>query len=161
LHRQRLTDLRDRIAALPDAGFCYDEFLQPREGVEYSEHPVFMSRIPDQHHACETAACVAGWACILYHPGQPFTLRTDLANKARKTLELNRAETEFLFFWRHSQATREDAVRRLNHLITNGDLTEYPYMHESWIRNDGSVCDDDVFREFDCSVLNYLDREDV
>jgi hypothetical protein len=113
---ERLTQLRDVLAALPDERFDMSTFGQYSDGKDASGQELL--------HNCGTVACIAGWAAAIFaEPGI-----TDGA--AARTLNLDPDLAHDLFFAddhplrSHGLAaiTRSDAVKTLTHLIETGEV---------------------------------------
>jgi hypothetical protein len=107
---ERLTQLRDVLAALPDERFDMSTF-----GPESSQ----------LLHNCGTVACIAGWAAAIFaEPGitdgaaaRTLNLDPDLAHDLFFADDHPLKETDGL-----EAITRSDAVKTLTHLIETGEV---------------------------------------
>lgn len=93
----------------------------------------------DRHeHDCNTAACVAGWACLVLKPG--YTGSTIKA--AQKALGIGDGDAMQLFQAACDVATRKDAIARLKWLEQHGSLRDYP-----WETEEGYALDSTEYAE--------------
>lgn len=102
-----LTRLRDYLAQLPDERVNMSRWLT---GTNDPSHLL---------HHCDTAGCLAGWACVLF---DPFTSRP-VPLAATEALGLSVEVAGVLFTYRSWRCTRLQAIARLDFLITHPDAT--------------------------------------
>lgn len=124
--------VRDRLAEVPDKEFDMDNWLS---------RPAWLARADDEITSlygrhCGTAACIAGWACIL-NPicqidGEDVVVQGapwEVEYRARDLLDLDKAMADQLFkpsltfgtgVAFNSDITRDWAVRCLDKLIETG-----------------------------------------
>lgn len=124
---ERLKQLREHLAGLPEERFHYSDFF----GNDVYDPNVTWS---DARKDCGTTACVAGWACVLFGPANQSTLDSgDPEYQASAILDIESDdESEFLFFRECSRANRSDAIRRLDWLIAGNSIAYYPWREESY-----------------------------
>lgn len=100
--------------------------------------------IPSPEPGCGTAGCVAGWTAMLYFPGRNFHSANQLDDDAAEVLGIDHNTAYILFQFKSGFATREDALRRLDWLITSGGtFKDYPWELESWYAR--HIEDNEVF----------------
>lgn len=117
MHMERLQRLRDHLVEVPDDQFCYSDTVDPR---------VLMAGPP---YPCGAVGCVAGHACLLFAlQGAAGQMRGAAAH-----LDLLPSERDFLFLEYCGKANRDDALRRLDHLLAGKTPGEYSWCHESWV----------------------------
>lgn len=128
---ERITTLRDHIAALPPEKFNLGSWFSS---------PV---KLPTAgaFHKCGTSACIAGWALVLFAPDEPLYM-VDVPNDAAEILGLTNEQANDLFtperadyageddrpggvlpdpLWL-GDVTNEQAVKVLDHLIATGEV---------------------------------------
>lgn len=144
MNRDRLTRLRDHLDQLPDKNFDYGIWFS-QDGSTYPFRDAVTAEAPEANF-CGTTGCVAGWCCVLLHKeakpvllaleqklGFPVAGPGNCDKIAQTVLELTDKQAEFLFLDHVDNATREDAVRRIDHLLsTNGNFNDYDWTQESW-----------------------------
>lgn len=81
---------------------------------------------------CNTAACVAGWACLVERPSMHVGEGT--CHAAQRALGLDDETADLLFYRCCEKATRDDAIARLTHLFYNGTFDGYQWDEESYAK---------------------------
>ena len=115
MNRPRLEQLRQFLLELPDDRFRYECYFSDSEAYD---DPVLI-RNPE----CQTAACVGGWVIALFGCGPVRTPSVD----AQRLLDLNDQEAGFLFLTCINHSSRQDAIRRIDHLLSWKPLDEYDW----------------------------------
>lgn len=125
----RLRELRDHMLTVKDEEFCYRTFFYDR----ITQKDLTYSDLNGQELApqtCGTVACLCGHAAwhwreevekhVREHPGLFWPAAVDAI------LELDATQSNALFMT-NVQASRKDAIRRLNWLINKGNLSGYRF----------------------------------
>lgn len=131
MNRQEVEKIRDFLVTLPDERFEYCFWFG------YDGNPITPSRVNyDQFSSCGTTACVAGWICFLHKLDLQGNILNGPMDLAQEILGVSRRDAEVLFICGSDNATRQDAIRRLNHLLDYGSLVDYDISVESWVKPD-------------------------
>lgn len=133
MNKERLQQLHDAIEAAPPEEFFYNAFFSGKnDGLLTAGYLT----IPKPH--CGTAGCVAGWALMLFIPGERSyngscgDPKVSAFDQAKDVLDLSSSEATFLFLEYAHAAKREDALRRLRHLLDGDHPDNYHWETESW-----------------------------
>ena len=134
MNKERLQIVRDRIAAAPPEQFIYSSYLE-----DLTDMQRLFDEVPEP--GCGTAGCVAGWTCMLFVPGLDIRFRNadQCVRKAIELLNIYSDTADFLFHEHCSQATREDALKRIDYLLQYGHYRGYSWSGESWWKVDDSM----------------------
>lgn len=132
---EKLKQLRDHIAALPEERFDYSKYFT-RE----SDWDAFGIDSPVKYE-CDTAGCVAGHCCALFdlHGSLCFDegpVRGNAYVAAANFLKLDVGDDWTLMLHEYRRANRSDALLRLDHLIQHGTLAGYDDSKESWAKRE-------------------------
>lgn len=123
--RERLMRLRDFLAELPPEKFDMGDYIVPGDDDE-SDIDIYSVPIKQAVDVCGTAACIAGWAQVLFNPTE-----SQDEELARVALGLTEEEGQALFCpWttegssvdRSEDLTLTQAVRVIDHLLATGDV---------------------------------------
>lgn len=108
------------------------------EGIPLSEF--FEKGVVLRKHACHTAACVAGYVCIIHGDEYEKQRRESPSDKyltmmefATEKLGLDADTATALFNQACKIASRDDALARLEWVAKHGNLDEYDWNSESWV----------------------------
>ena len=123
---ERLTQLRDFIAALPPERVAMNFFiagLTENIGDDVEDHLALNgAKAALDSHPCGTVACIAGWATYLFDPNST----TPSVRNARQALGLTQEQADDLFtpdYWDvPGQYTQADVVATLTRLIETGEV---------------------------------------
>ena len=115
---KRLQDTLTLLESLPDDRFNYGSYL----------NNVGYDAIRDRKHHCGTVGCVAGW--VVAHNLLELH-RGGIDRTAGQWLGLSHSDSYFLFIAFIDRGTKEDAIRRLKHLIAGGSFEDYDWTQES------------------------------
>lgn len=129
MHKERMQQLRDHIAALPEGRFSYPDFLMD----ERESYAPLYQWIDGVQPKCGTIGCVAGHCVMLFDIRKEKCTQIDAA--AAGHLELDGEEAEFLFYEHIEAASREDALKRMDWLLKDNPVEDYPWHLESWKEN--------------------------
>lgn len=122
MNRERLTILRDHLASLPDERVRMENYFTAGDE-RVRPHP-------KQEIGCGTAACIAGWASILFADGTEFG-----ANQATDLLDLKYRQSDELFtpygYARPGRYTRSDAIAAIQSMLDSPDDDALPVWPEA------------------------------
>ena len=85
IHKERILQLADHLDSIPDHQFSMAHWIT---GTPY---------IPDDPDDCDTVACIAGYAVILFDPQSNTNHPGEIARKAQQLLGLDDDQAQALF----------------------------------------------------------------
>lgn len=121
---ERITQLRDFIAALPPERVAMDYFIASVDYDPDTEDDLALcgAGAALDNHTCKTVACIAGWATYLFDPKSPMPT----VMNARYALDLTPEQSKALFtppFWDYpGRYTHDEVVATLTRLIETGEV---------------------------------------
>lgn len=117
MNRKRLTILRDHLTSLPDERVDMSNyFRRPDAKIEFDHIDVAADIV---RHDCGTAACIAGWTCVIWPGASPDDYVDDFAERQ---LGLTNEQAYQLFFPRGYEwagYTRSDAIAAIQSMLDN------------------------------------------
>ncbi len=128
MNKKRCEELLEYLKQLPDERFDYTRYLS----IEGNLVPVVIFK-EQATPSCNTAGCVAGHCCILYFEDFKKTSNfVHFIEFSTEQLGLTKEDANFLFIENMEDATKQDAIARLEYLIKNGVLEGYDFSTESY-----------------------------
>lgn len=132
MNRERIQQLRDHIASLPDEKFDM-RLLVGVEGCSsyepYDEAVDPEAPITNALHECGTAACIAGHAVALFEPLTPVSSTSAIQAAALLGLNWHTGARELFMPEGYEDAglyNRKDAIRTLDRLLETGTVNWNP-----------------------------------
>ena len=152
MNRERVQALLEHLSNLPDEKFYYPAYfkrMDRRQLVGQSEL-VQMAAISNLPPPCNTAGCVAGCCALLFwedyckeFKSQSITNENNVDfylppdDFAGPFLGLHEADQNRLFMAAMTEANRQDAINRLEHLLAHETLKSYDWSSESYVTKTG------------------------
>ncbi len=135
MNSERVKKLLDHIKKSPDEQFHYGNWFS---GIDDKEISTFRNvqeaaKNRNKKSICGTAACVAGHACLLFwkETRKDLAIGMSIAEIAQNVLELDHQTRYNLFLQNMDDATKADAIKRLEYLLQFGNLDDYDWFSES------------------------------
>lgn len=139
MHKPRLEQLLKYLKRIPVARFDYSNWFVTTNGVRIELWE--FARNEQTPPKCETAACVAGHACLPFWEKSQSHLNLYMSVKesAKKILGLSEKTAQDLFIrniytitdkFELKYAGRIHAVRRIEYLLEHGNLDKYDFENE-------------------------------
>lgn len=127
LNLEKIQKLLNHLKETPDESFDYTAIFRPDSPL----HPI---RNPSPR--CCTAGCVMGHAIWLWRTKLQQLDQACVTNRISgvigEFLGLDARQRNFVFFAHCGEANREDAIRRLEHLLAGQTVFDYDWQGESW-----------------------------
>lgn len=130
MHKPRMRLVREKISQHKEQ-FVYSHYFRPAKEFESG---VQLKELQD----CGTLACVAGWTCYTLEPELSIDDACYKAGMyAQELLELTATEASFLFHCFSDIANADDALARIDWLLSDKPVLDYDFRQESWAEEYG------------------------
>lgn len=133
MNTQKIKQLVKHLKNLPNKNFNYASwFSNIEEDAEINVTKCAKeNKIPNE---CGTAACVAGHTCLLFWDEAKIGIAKDrsISVIATEILGIDYFTKNDLFLKGMEHATKQDAIRRLEHILEYHTLDDYDWTLEEW-----------------------------
>lgn len=123
---ERLKQVRDNIANVPETAFTMACIAAPADNIHYgTEWSLTFRQVEEGENPCGTAMCIAGRTCALFAPD--ITVLNGLRH-AKELLGLTENQAAHLFLGNEGSfdlalITKEQTLAVLDHFIATGEIS--------------------------------------